>query len=71
MRRLIDVDDFLFTLGISDNDIYCEETIKEYIMEMVQFLIIVTVVFILQQNQFILVLNVEDYILILIIMKIA
>lgn len=33
MGRLIDVDDFLFTLGISDNDIYCEETIKEYIMK--------------------------------------
>ena len=33
MGRLIDVDDFLFTLGISDRDIYCQETIEDYIME--------------------------------------
>lgn len=33
MGRLIDVDDLLFTLGVSDRDIYCHETIEDYIME--------------------------------------
>ena len=31
--RIIDVDDLINTLGISDNDIYCEETIEEYILD--------------------------------------
>lgn len=33
MGRLIDIDDFLFTLGASDNDIYCEEAIEDYIIK--------------------------------------
>ena len=33
MGRLIDADDLLFTLGISDRDIYCQEIIEDYIME--------------------------------------
>ena len=31
--RLIDADDLINTLGISNNDIYCEETIEEYILD--------------------------------------
>jgi len=31
--RLIDADKLINTLGISDNDIYCKETIEEYILD--------------------------------------